>query len=91
MSNTWKIDGTLCIQTVAEMEIKGRQMIDAAPQELNVDLSGVSKSDSTGVALLIAWLRYARQNQKRIIFQNLPEKMMDNVRVSGLEAVLALK
>ncbi len=55
-----------------------------------VDLREVERSDSAGVALLVAWMRSARQAQRDIRFLNMPSQMLNIARVSGLDAILPL-
>ncbi|MFQ5642141.1 MAG: lipid asymmetry maintenance protein MlaB [Thiogranum sp.] len=58
---------------------------------LDIDLSGVRRSDSAGVALLVACLRQARQSGKTVRFFNMPEQMLALARVSSLDQVLPLQ
>lgn len=55
-----------------------------------VDLRDVERADSAGVAVLIAWMRSARQAQRDIRFLNMPSQMLNIARVSGLDAILPL-
>lgn len=55
-----------------------------------VDLRGVERADSAGVALLVAWMRQAREKQLDIRFLNMPSQMLNIARVSGLDAILPL-
>lgn len=55
-----------------------------------VDLREVERSDSAGVAVLIAWMRSARQAQRDIRFLNMPSQMLNIARVSGLDVILPL-
>ncbi len=55
-----------------------------------VDLRGVERADSAGVALLVDWMRRAREAQRDIRFLNMPSQMLNIARVSGLDAILPL-
>jgi len=57
---------------------------------LEVDLSKVQRSDSAGLALLVEWLREARQTGQSVRFFNIPAQMLAMARVSGLDQVLPL-
>ncbi len=59
-------------------------------QAIAVDLRDVQRSDSAGVALLLAWMRKAREAQRDIRFLNMPSQMFNIARVSGLDAILPL-
>ena len=57
---------------------------------LDISLDKVRRSDSAGVAMLVEWLRLARQQDKPLRFLDIPEQMLSIVRVSGLDTILPL-
>jgi phospholipid transport system transporter-binding protein len=57
-------------------------------KDLDVDLGGVGESDSAGLALLIEWLRMARQSQKAIRFANVPAQIEALARISEVEDLI---
>ncbi len=57
---------------------------------ITIDLQGVGRSDSAGIALLVEWLRNAKNQNSDITFLNIPPQMLALTRLSGLEAVLGL-
>jgi phospholipid transport system transporter-binding protein len=57
--------------------------------EISVDLAGVAEADSAGLALLIEWLRVARQRSQRIQFANMPAQINALARISEVEDLLA--
>ena len=62
----------------------------ATAGELDIDLSGVQRSDSAGLALLVECIREAHQTGKNIRFFNIPAQMLAMARVSSLDQVLPL-
>ena len=60
-------------------------------EELDIDLSHVQRSDSAGLALLVEFLRQARQAGQSIRFFNIPAQMLAIARVSALDEVLPLQ
>jgi len=56
-----------------------------------LDLQGVTRTDSAGLALLIDWMRYAHNKDKHIVFKNMPEQMLAVAKVSELEDILPLE
>lgn len=56
--------------------------------DLCIDLGGVRRSDSAGVALLIELARRARAAQRPIRFTHVPEQMRAAIDVSGLQDIL---
>ena len=57
---------------------------------LRIDLGGVSRADSAGVALLVEWLREARARGQDLRFVNVPAQMLAIIRVADLEDLLPL-
>ena len=58
---------------------------------LDIDLSEVTRSDSAGLALLIAWIRSANTASKKIVFHNIPTQMLAIANASGLDELLPLQ
>jgi phospholipid transport system transporter-binding protein len=57
-------------------------------EEILVDLGGVGESDSAGLALLIEWLRAARQGGRAIRFANVPAQIEALARISEVEDLI---
>ncbi len=84
------LSGVLSFQTVPRLWKQGGDMLDGSTQ-LTLDLSGVSRTDSAGIALLVEWLRMAHERNTRISFHNMPPQMLAIARVSGLDDLLPIK
>jgi phospholipid transport system transporter-binding protein len=52
------------------------------------DLGGVRAADSSGVALLLAWQRRAREAGQRLIFINVPGNIDALTQLYGLDGLL---
>lgn len=52
---------------------------------LQVDLAGVTESDSAGLALMLEWLRLARKKNQQITFLNMPHQIAALARISEVE------
>ncbi len=90
-------EGTLLLRgrldpiSVAALVEQGRQYIGAqAGTRVQIDLQGVTHADSTGVALLISWLRHAVLQCKELSFTHVPSQLTAIIQVSGLSHILAL-
>ena len=59
--------------------------------DIELDFGKLERSDSAGLAFLVACFREARRNGGEIRFFNLPVQMMQIVRVSSLDQVLPLQ
>lgn len=86
----FRLLGELGFDTVPALLRHAEGRLTACPR-LEIDLAGVSRADSAGLALLIEWLRQARARAQEIRFVNMPEQMRALVRVSGLDEVLPLE
>lgn len=84
----YQLSGNLTFQTVPEVFRKGDSLF-AKPGQLSVDLQGVARTDSAGLALLIDWLRRAKQSNSSLTLQNIPQQMLSMARVSGLDELVS--
>jgi len=83
----FRISGVLDASTAREM-LEESDARFAQFKDLDVDLGGVGESDSAGLALLIEWLRVARQQQKVIRFANVPAQIEALARISEVEELI---
>jgi phospholipid transport system transporter-binding protein len=82
--------GELGFDTVRGLLASGRSQFVVADAEFEVDLSGVSQSDSAGLALLIEWLKQASQSGKTVRFTRVPEQLRALAQISEIESFLPL-
>jgi phospholipid transport system transporter-binding protein len=77
------LDASTAREVLEESEARFEQFAG-----LDIDLGGVGESDSAGLALLIEWLRLARQWQKEIRFENVPAQIEALARISEVEDLI---
>ncbi len=82
-----RVQGELNFDSVAELW-ETTEALFADTSLLRIDLSGVSRSNSAGVALLVQWLRQARRRQRELLFVDIPAQMRAIIRVVDLETLL---
>jgi phospholipid transport system transporter-binding protein len=82
----FRVSGVLDATTATEM-LKQSESRFTQPQ-IEVDLGGVGESDSAGLALLIEWLRLARQSSRKIQFANVPGQIEALARISEVEDLI---
>lgn len=60
------------------------------PKQGNVilDFGGVTRSDSSALALITELLRQTKDSKLSLKVKNIPKKMMDLARVSGLDGII---
>lgn len=83
----FRVSGVLDAATAADVLEQSESAFAQAPQ-IEVDLGGVGESDSAGLALLIEWLRIARQAGKKIHFANVPAQIEALARISEVEDLI---
>lgn len=85
----YRVKGVMSFDTVPGLLREGGAMFAGAGRVM-LDLNGVTRSDSAGVALLVEWLREARKRGVRLDLRNVTPQMTAIARVSGLEQVLGV-
>lgn len=84
------ISGRLGFQNVVELWKESLSLI-ANEAGLHFDLSGVTGSNSAGVALMLEWIRYATEKHRAIDFRNIPSQLKSMIAISGIEQLISLK
>jgi len=85
----YAVRGPLTFATARRASEAGIRTFGAAPTgSLEVDLGGVTSSDSAGLAVLIEWLAWARKGGRDLRFAQLPETVRAIARISEVEALL---
>jgi len=60
-------------------------------QQIIFDFSAVIQSSSVALALLTAWTRAAKKQNKQIRFIHMPQSLLEVARLSNLDRVLTLE
>lgn len=85
----FEISGELSFTTVNAVLTQSRTTIFLAPaSRLDLDLGGVTRADSAGLALLIEWMRMARAARCEIRFHRLPQQLLAIARAGELDELL---
>jgi phospholipid transport system transporter-binding protein len=83
-----RVNGELSFATVPRLLESGAALLAGRRAPVLLDLGGVTRADSAGLALLVEWLRVARGLRTDILYRNVPPQMLAIARVSGLDGVL---
>ena len=89
-NGTWKLIGELGFATVSGL-LKSTPRSFFADGDLQLDLSGVTRADSAGLALLVEWLRESERAGKVITFTNVPKQLLAIAMLCGLDEILSFK
>ncbi|MBD8120138.1 MULTISPECIES: STAS domain-containing protein [Pseudomonas] len=83
------LTGVIDYRTGPALREQGAALIKASiAAGLTLDCSGVQKSSSVGLALILAFMRDAQALNKSLTVQALPEDMQEIAQVSGLTELL---
>ena len=58
---------------------------------ISVDLDKVDESDSAGLALLIEWVSWAKQNDCDIRFENVPQQLKTLAEISEVSGLIGAR
>ena len=83
----YRLIGELTYSTVPAVFQQGIEFAD----ETGMDLGGVKRIDSAGLALLVEWTCEARRQGKTLVLEQMPESLRSLIEVSGLGEVLATR
>lgn len=83
------IEGILDFDNVDQVYQEGCRLFEGG-QEITINLQKVESSNSSALALLMAWFRFARDVDKKITFKNTPAQLMGIAKVSELDKYLAI-
>jgi phospholipid transport system transporter-binding protein len=88
----FNLEGTLDYLSAPALRKQGARLIKIMQVPICViDCSGVEKSSSVGIALLLAFMRDASAAGKTLCVRNLPKDMREIADVCGLLEILPLQ
>ena len=73
----------------AERILKASEKPFEEHTQLEIDLSGVTVSDSAGLALLLEWVTWANHTVREIRFEGMPERVMAIAKTTEVDALLS--
>ena len=80
------IEGDLTFASIDKDTLKSLDFLTAS-KTITLDLSQVVVTDSAGLALIIEWLKYARNKRIQIRVKNIPEQLRKIAKLSGLDKI----
>ncbi len=85
--DSFTVTGDLVFKTVPRWRRIGRQYIDATEEPV-FQFNNITRCDSSGVALLLAWLRDAKEKGRVIRFAQMPQQLVEIAQVYGVLDVI---
>lgn len=86
----FRVEGELNFATAPDLLQSMLNQFSSADSEVQIDLDGVTRSDSAGLALLVEWLRQAQMRGIALQFHNLPSQLREIAKISDLLPLLPL-
>jgi len=83
----FKLSGRMSFDTAADILRNSEEMF-TQHTSIRVDLSGVTYTDSAGLALLLEWITWANHTVREIRFEGMPKKILDIARTTEVESLL---
>jgi len=84
----FKVFGPLDADTATDLLKRSDEAFKGATA-LEIDLANVHEGDSAGLAVLIEWLKLAKQRRQTIHFMNVPEQIAALARISEVDKLLS--
>jgi phospholipid transport system transporter-binding protein len=87
----YSVTGDLTFASVPELwEQSGESLLESQEQRVEIDIGAAEHFDSGGLALLVAWSRWAYCNKRELLFRNATEKAQNLVAINKLQDLLKL-
>ncbi len=82
-----KLSGPITLNTVTRLLARGRAVLEQLPPAATLDLSGATRVDSAGVAMLVAFWRQRAQRGHHLAFTGIPDGLRPLLQMYDLESV----
>ena len=87
----FKVTGDLTFSSVASVWGQAEKILpDLEETDFEIDIGAAQKLDSSGLALLVAWSRWAYCNKKELSFSNGSSKVHKLIEINKLQGLLKL-
>ena len=83
----FRLSGAMTFHSCAQI-LRESEPAFAKHTRIEVDLSGVTRTDSAGLALLLEWITWANHTVREIRFTSVPKKIDAIARVTEVEELL---
>jgi phospholipid transport system transporter-binding protein len=81
------LSGEMTFETAERILVASEEPFEQHTR-IEVDLSGVTKADSAGLALLLEWITWANHTVREIRFLSMPERILAIARTTEVEQLL---
>lgn len=85
------VEGDMLVTNALTLRSQGEALLATLTSPVTVDLAAVELVGNVSLSVLLCWMRKAESLGKKLVILNVPAKMRDMSRVSGLEGLLDRK
>ena len=83
------VHGSLTFPTARQARLEGLEKFQTCgARACEVDCSGITRSDSAGLSVLLDWLALAKRDGRSLRYLNLPKELLAIARISDVEELL---
>ncbi len=82
----YQVQGAMTFETVRVLLQQSKTLFGGQP-EVEVDLSGVSRADSAGLALLLEWMAEAAQRDASLVLKGMPDSLLAVAKLCQIESL----
>ena len=79
--------GDMSFDSAEQIRRASQKIFDGQPS-IELDLSGVEKTDSAGLALLLEWISWASSSEVALRFLAIPEKVLAIAQTADVDDLL---
>lgn len=83
----FELNGEMTFETTERILLASEEPFEQHTR-IEVDLAGVTKADSAGLALLLEWITWANHTVREIRFLSMPERILAIARTTEVEQLL---
>jgi phospholipid transport system transporter-binding protein len=83
----FELSGEMTFETAERILLASEEPFEQHTR-IEVDLAGVTKADSAGLALLLEWITWANHTVREIRFLSMPERILAIARTTEVEQLL---
>lgn len=81
------LNGEMTFETAERILLASEEPFEQHTR-IEVDLAGVTRADSAGLALLLEWITWANHTVREIRFLSMPERVLAIARTTEVEQLL---
>lgn len=85
--NVFLLSGDLHFSNAMAVYQKSLPLLNKS-QDLHFDFSQLKSSDSSGLALVVDWLKYANKEKKPVKFMHLSEDLLSIAKAAGISGMI---